>query len=550
MTNITNPSGSPPVPAIPRRASTLVLVRDGAQGMEVLLLRRVERAGDRSSGSYVFPGGTLDAADAQCHACCAGIDDALASARLDLAGGGLDYYVAAIRECFEEAGVLLALDASGQPAALDDLSQDPGSLRSRLRHGDIGMAALCQTLGVRLAADRLAYFSHWLTPAGLPKRFDTRFFVAEMPPGQTAAPHSDETLEHRWIRPVDALDAASALRLPTPTRRTLAAIAGFERASECVAHARALRDIRMILPVIADGPQGLQPVPPGDPAYAEVLRIDPHGTGAARYAIEAGRSVVLSPRVRRVTASNAGVMTGPGTNSYLVGDPARNEWAVIDPGPADEAHVDAILAAAPGPIRWILVTHTHRDHSPAATLLKARTGAPCMGMAACHDDGQDTAFLPDRALHHGDVLALGPQATLRVVHTPGHAANHLCYLLEEEKTLFTGDHVMQGSTVVINPPDGDMAAYMASLQSLLDEDLQWLAPGHGFLIAEPRLAIERLIEHRRAREAKVMRAIADGLLDIDAMLASVYDDVPAALHPVARRSLLAHLLKLQAEGRA
>ncbi|WP_280151174.1 MBL fold metallo-hydrolase [Piscinibacter sp. XHJ-5] len=526
-----------------RRAATVVLVRDGDRGMEVLLLRRVARSDDRSSEAFVFPGGTLDAGDAQCHACCAGMDDVAASARLSLDHGGLDYYVAAIRECFEEAGVLLATDAEVDASAWPEL-------RARLRRGDIGMAQLCRTLGVRLAAERLAYHSHWLTPAGLPKRFDTRFFVAEMPAGQTASSDSEETAEHRWIRPSDALDPTSDLRLPTPTRRTLAAMAGFATAAECVAHARSLRDIRRILPVIADGPRGLQPVPPDEPAYAEVLRIDPHGTGAARYAIDAGRCVVLSPRVRRVTAPNPGLMTGPGTNTYLVGDASADAWAVIDPGPADEGHVEAIVAAAPGPIRWILATHTHRDHSPGAALLKARTGAMLLGMAALHEEGQDTAFVPDQALRHGDPVVLGPQTTLRVVHTPGHAANHLCYLLQEEKTLFTGDHVMQGSTVVINPPDGDMGDYMESLRRLLDEDLEWLAPGHGFLIADPRSAVTRLIDHRLAREAKVLRAIEEGCEGIDQLLARVYDDVHPALHAAARRSLLAHLLKLQAEGRA
>lgn len=535
-----------PPPSAPssslRRAATLVLVRDGAQGLEVLLLRRVARSDDRSSEAFVFPGGTLDARDAQSHACCAGLDDAAASTRLGLEQGGLDYYVAAIRECFEEAGVLLATGPCADMAAWPQL-------RARLRSGELGVPELCETLGVRLAAGGLAYHSHWLTPAGLPKRFDTRFFVAEMPAGQTAASDSDETAEHRWIRPAEALDPANDLRLPNPTRRTLAAIAGFATAADCMAHARALRDIRRILPAIGDGPRGLQPVHPDDAAYAEVLRIDPHGSGAARYVIEPGRTVVLSERVRRVTAPNPGMMTGPGTNTYLLGDPQRNEWAVIDPGPADAAHVDAIVAAAPGAIRWILVTHTHRDHSPAAALLKARTGAPLLGMAARHAEGQDTDFVPDRELQHGDLLELGPQACLRVVHTPGHASNHLCYLLQEERTLFTGDHVMQGSTVVINPPDGDMRAYMTSLQHLLDEDLAWLAPGHGFLIAEPRAAITRLIEHRRAREAKVLQAIAEGHEGIDALLARVYDDVHPALHPVARRSLLAHLAKLRAEGR-
>jgi len=551
MTVSPSAPGAAAGPAVPRRAATLVLVRDGADGIEVLMLRRVDRVDDRSSGAHVFPGGTLDAGDGQAHAWCAGLDDAQASARLGLPSHGLDYVVAAIRECFEEAGVLLAVDAAGRPAAFapDDAARSL-ALRARVRAGELLVPQLCELLGVRLDAGRLAYLSHWLTPAGLPKRFDTRFFIAEMPPGQAAALESDETLEHRWIRPVDALDAGNGLKLPTPTRRTLETIAGFARAADAVAHARAQRDIQLILPVIADGPRGMQPVAPHEPPYAEVKRIDPDGAGIARYTIEPGRCVVLSPRVRRVTAPNAGLMTGPGTNTYLVADPARNVCAVIDPGPADAVHVQAILDAAPGPIGWILVTHTHRDHSPAAALLKARTGAPVHGMRPLHGDGQDDGFDPDRTLAHGDTLALGPDATLRVVHTPGHASNHLCYLLPEEKTLFTGDHVMQGSTVVINPPDGDMGQYMASLESLLTLDLEWLAPGHGFLVAEPREAVERLIRHRRAREAKVRRALAAGHEDLDDLLVQVYDDVPAALHPVARRSLLAHVLDLRARGQA
>jgi len=537
-------------PAVPRPAATVVLLRDAHPGVEVLMLRRVERAGDRSSGAYVFPGGTLDAADAAAAPWCDGPDDAAASRRLGLASGGLAFLAAAIRECFEEAGVLLACDAGGQPVTVEADATDRWlALRAGLRAGAIDLPALCRTLGVRLAAGRLAYHSHWITPAGLPKRFDTRFFIAEMPAGQTAALNSDETQEHRWIRPVEALDADNGLRLPTPTRRTLEHIAGFASTAECLAHARGLRDIPTILPMLADGPRGLQPVPPHDPAYAEVRRIDPHGRGLARHAIEPGRCVVLSPRIRRVTAPNAGPMTGPGTNTYLVADPHGTGCAVIDPGPADERHVDAILAAAPGPVRWILVTHTHADHSPAAAALKARTAAPCVGMRALHAEGQDAAFVPDRVLAHGDALALGPRTTLRAVHTPGHASNHLCYLLPEERTLFTGDHVMQGSTVVINPPDGDMAEYMRSLDALLAMDLEWLAPGHGFLIAEPREAIERLIRHRRAREAKVVRALAEGHEDLDDLLQRVYDDVPAALHPVARRSLLAHVLALRAAGR-
>ena len=538
--------------AVPRQAATLILVRDGALGMEVLLLRRVERANDRSSGAFVFPGGTVDPADAELHACCAGLTDAQASARLGVAAQGLDLYVAAIRECFEEAGVLLAYDSAARPVALDELAPATlAALRAQLRSSAASLRAVCERLGVRLAVDRLAYHSHWLTPPGLPKRFDTRFFVAEMPPRQSAALDSAETLEHRWIRPADALEAADGMRLPNATRRTLAAIAGFASAAQCVEHARGLAAIKLTMPRIADGPRGVRPVHPDEPAYAEIGRIDPQGEGHARYAIEAGRATRLSPRVLRLTAPNAGMMTGPGTNTYIVVDAASNACAVIDPGPADEAHVQAILGAAPAPIGWILVTHTHLDHSPAAALLKARCGAPLLGMVARHAHGQDAGFTPDRTLRHGEMLTLGPQATLRVIHTPGHASNHLCYLLAEERTLFTGDHVMQGSTVVINPPDGDMGEYLAALQALRDEDVEWLAPGHGFLIAEPKDAISRLIRHRQAREAKVVAALSEaGPADAQALLARVYDDVPVALHGVALRSLTAHLLHLQAQGRA
>ena len=173
------------------------------------------------------------------------------------------------------------------------------------------------------------------------------------------------------------------------------------------------------------------------------------------------------------------------------------------------------------------------------------------GRVATYPEWQDDTFAPQRELLDGERLVLADGVTLRVLHTPGHASNHLCYLLEEERTLFTGDHVMQGSTVVINPPDGDMQAYLASLTALLDVPLDWLAPGHGFLVAEPHAVLRALVAHRLKREAKVAAALsALGATPIDELLLRVYDDVPAALHPVARRSLLAHLLKLQADGAA
>jgi len=252
-----------------------------------------------------------------------------------------------------------------------------------------------------------------------------------------------------------------------------------------------------------------------------------------------------------VTADNGSVMTGPGTNTYLVGGAHAARWAVIDPGPALDAHVDAIVAAAPGPIDRIFVTHTHKDHSPAALALKARTGATVLGLQPRHSEWQDGSFVADVTLHGGERIELAEGTHLSVIHTPGHASNHLCYLLEEEKTLFTGDHVMQSSTVVINPPDGDMAAYIASLRQIAELDLEWLAPGHGFLMAEPRQAIEAVVAHRLRRESKVVDTLgALGPASTSALLAAVYADVPPHLHAVAMRSLTAHLLKLRDEGRA
>jgi glyoxylase-like metal-dependent hydrolase (beta-lactamase superfamily II)/8-oxo-dGTP pyrophosphatase MutT (NUDIX family) len=547
----TAPASARPA-ALPRQAATVVVLRDGDEGMQVLLLRRVERSNDRSSGAYVFPGGTLDRGDRVLHEWCRGLDDAAASARLQVAEHGLDFFIAAVRECFEEAGLLFAAGGAGTLTSLADIAPDElHALRGAIRRGDANLGELCSRLDLRLAVDRLAYHSHWLTPPGLPKRFDTRFFVAVAPPGQEASFDRLETLEHRWIRPADALAASFGFRLPNATRQTLASIARFDSAEACFDHAVNLRDIPRIMPRVATGADGPRPVMPDEASYAEIGRLDPEGAGNTSCELVPGRPVQLSERVRRVTAPNGSVMTGPGTNTYFVGDPQGEAWAVIDPGPDDVNHVDAILAAAPGPIRWIFVTHTHRDHSPAAAALKARTGAVLYGRRARHAEWQDASFVPDRELVHGERVAVGAGTHLRVIHTPGHSSNHLCYLLEQEHTLFTGDHVMQGSTVVINPPDGDMAEYIESLRVLLHEPLQWLAPGHGFLIEHPAVAINRLIRHRLGREMKVIEALREeGPVPIDGLLARVYADVPATRHTIARRSLTAHLLKLVREGRA
>ncbi len=549
------PPPSPSADRPPRPAATIVVVRDGAAGIEVLLSRRAER-GDHNSGAWVFPGGIVDARDRQSRDCCAGLDDATASARLGLPGNGLDYFVAAVRECFEESGLLFATDASGAPVRLDGkLGAALGTWRGPLHRNERTLGEMCCEFGLTLALDRLAYLSHWLTPLARPKRFDTRFFIAEAPTAQTAAFDGTEMVEQLWLRPPDALARANELKLMTPTQKTLELVGRYATVATLLAWARAPREVALIMPRVAGGSQGLRPVLPDEPAYAELGRIDPAGHGGGCYDIQVGTPVRLSARLIRVSADNGSLMTGPGTNTYLLGGGTRNEWAVIDPGPLDEAHVEAILAAAPGTIRWIFATHTHNDHSPASAPLKARTGALVHGRVADHKEWQDASFAPDVHLRGGERFELpGPEGattTLRAIHTPGHASNHLCYLLEEEKLLFTGDHVMQLSTVVINPPDGDMAAYIASLRELTELDLDWLAPGHGFLMVQPTLAMEAIVAHRLKREAKVVNALrALGPADADTLLARVYDDVKPQLLAMAMRSLRAHLFKLRDDGAA
>jgi glyoxylase-like metal-dependent hydrolase (beta-lactamase superfamily II) len=240
-------------------------------------------------------------------------------------------------------------------------------------------------------------------------------------------------------------------------------------------------------------------------------------------------------------------MTGAGTNTYLLGD---EHVIVIDPGPALAAHIASIERAAPGGIEWIVVTHTHLDHSPAAALLAERTRARVAGPAVPQQGRQDDTFRPDRLLRNGETVAIDG-IELAAVATPGHASNHLCYWLASQRELFTGDHINEGSTVVINPPDGDMTAYLASLERLDDLGQCTLLPGHGDPIEDATGAIRALVEHRLAREAKVLASLtATHAQTIDELLRVVYADVDDRLQRVAARSLLAHLIKLERDGHA
>ena len=250
----------------------------------------------------------------------------------------------------------------------------------------------------------------------------------------------------------------------------------------------------------------------------------------------------LAPGVRRLVAPNPSMMTGPGTNTYLFGS---EEVAVLDPGPVIDSHLQVIQEIAAAPIRWVLVTHTHPDHSPAAVELARMTGAELLGRPPPEGQHQDKTFVPDRVLEDGDLLSVDG-TEIEVIHTPGHASNHICLRHVELKWVFTGDHVIDGSTVVIDPPDGNMKHYLQSLSKVKDLRPVALVPGHGELIHDPDRAIDWIIDHRLEREAKVVAALEEnpGLTSME-LVPHVYKDVDKRLYGWAERSLLAHLLKLE-----
>ncbi|HIG34803.1 MAG TPA: MBL fold metallo-hydrolase [Gammaproteobacteria bacterium] len=252
----------------------------------------------------------------------------------------------------------------------------------------------------------------------------------------------------------------------------------------------------------------------------------------------------ITPLVRRITAGNPGMFTGPGTNTYLIGD---EEVTVIDPGPALHEHIEAIIQASAN-IKQILLTHTHPDHSPGTRLLQDNIGVPVFALITESSKDQDITFTPERILIDGEIIA-NEYYSIEVIHTPGHASNHLCYLLKDEKLLFTGDHIMDGSTVVIASPDGSMQDYIDSLAKLKEYDLNKIAPGHGELIEEPYAVVDWIIKHRFERESKVIDVLKQhNSGDLNTLVKDIYSDVDAMLHPVAKWSLESHLIKLIDEG--
>ena len=265
-----------------------------------------------------------------------------------------------------------------------------------------------------------------------------------------------------------------------------------------------------------------------------------------------GIPIQLEPLVVRVLAPNASPYTYTGTQTHIVG---TTELAVIDPGPDDPAHIDALVRAINGrTVSTIVITHHHRDHSPATRPLQAITRAPIVGAApfdldsgARADASFDAAYAPDRVLAEGDTVT-GEGWTLETIATPGHTSNHLAFALPETKALFSGDHVMGWSTTIVSPPDGNMTAYMASLDKLMARDDRVYYPGHGEAIDKPQRLVRGMLGHRKQREGQILRLLREGAMAIPAMVERMYVGLGQQLVPAAARSVLAHLYDLQTRG--
>lgn len=537
-------------PVATRPAATVLLLRDaqgGSGGVEVLMTRRSDQA-SFAPGAYVFPGGGIDALDAD-PATHAAVDRRPTQNDLHLTQA-----IAAIRESFEELGVLLARHTDGRMAGTDDIAAID-------RHQPL--VAQCTARGLRLAADSVFMLAHWITDRDLPRRFDVPFLVARMPEGQEPVADEAEQFEPVWVKPADALarHEAGQFFMIFPTIRTLQRLATFAT-TQAVFNALADEQPLWTSCPRAGTLAGKEArYMESDLPYGELALVCPAGQIVHPLDWQTERPVPLLRNVQRLTAPNPGVMTGPGTNSYLVGDPATG-YIAIDPGPADADHLDKLWRAAGGDIRMIVCTHSHADHSPGAAPLQAlcvqagRARPPVLGLPSAPTARAASAFTPDRTLQNNELLALSGQApeskithTLQVIHTPGHAANHLCLLLVEDALLFSGDHILNGSTTVIDPPDGNMADYLDSLDRLdaacAEHGVDFILPAHGYVLGDARGAIAKLKAHRLAREAKVlaaMQALPEG--SMDDWVRHAYDDVPPRMWPVAQRSLLAHVERI------
>ena len=471
--------------AAPRPAATLVVLRDSPRGLEVLLTKRPKTL-RFMGGATVFPGGGVGPEDQdERWGDVSTLTPAAASAALDEPDQALalGYYVTALREAFEEVGF------GSSPSDPNDAGAREGWLARHL------------TSNTPLPTDRLVRAGRWVTPHGSAVRFDTRFFVTPAPEGWEPVPDPSEVDEVVWATPRRALDelaAGTALMAP-PTAAMLQRLARFSDSAE------ALRSIG----------------------------------GQQLYAGESIYRVRLSPLVQVVLAPNPGMMTGPGTNTYVVG---TGPTLIIDPAVGDQEYIESLLEAA-GDVSAILVTHRHSDHVGGVPVVANHTGAPVRGWGDELAGGIEVVPLVE-----GEVIE-SEGAELRVVFAPGHASDHACFWLPYEKSLFAGDNVLGEGTSVIAPPDGDMKAYLDSLRRLEQLQPQRIYPGHFRPLDDGTQVIRGYIEHRLEREQKIVKALEGGPTTLEEIVTTAYDDTPVELHPAAQMSALAHLEALEKDGR-
>ena len=535
-------------PATPRPAATVLLLRDSDAGIEVLMTRRSMTA-SFAPGAYVFPGGGVDLLDAATH-----VHASRRATQIDL---HLTQAIAAIRESFEELGVLIAKRSDGTCATQEDITAIDRKQP---------FAAQCAARGLTLCGADVFVLAHWITDRDLPRRFDVPFLVARMPEGQTPVADETEQFEPVWVRPVDALTrhAAGSFFIIFPTIRTLERLKDFASV-DTVLHACAETE----QPLWTSCPRagwlaGAEArYMEHEQPFGELEMVSPDGQMVHHLDWNTLQPVPLLKNVMRLTAPNPGVMTGPGTNSYLVGDP-NTGYIAIDPGPAEPQHIERLWRAAGGDIRMIVCTHSHADHSPGAKPLQALCAKalhgmpPILGLASQPTARANSEFTPDRVLGNQELLTLTEKSihsdtthTLKVIHTPGHAANHLCLFLLEDGLLFSGDHILNGSTTVVDPPDGEMTAYLESLDALsaacTEHHIRFILPAHGYVLGQAVSAISHLKVHRLKREAKILKVMqAQPQGSMDDWVALAYDDVPPRMWPVAKRSLLAHVQRIEA----
>lgn len=481
---------------IMRSAATLVLARDGSSRPELLFVKRLTSL-KFLADFHVFPGGALHEEDAgalahQVSALSAGE----AAERMGAAAGdlpALGFFMCAVRELFEETGILLARYRDGSPVPDDAAS----SARKALETGPATFPQVLHGLGAVASTDLLTFFVRWTAPESLPIRFDARVFIAAGSGNPVPDPNEIASADWQTVADILALAESGEVMLAPPTLATVSSLARFDSVASLVS---------------GDG-------------SVEASPIEGH-----------------SSSIRRIIAPNPSVMTGPGTNTYIVG---TGPYVVIDPGSMEPAHLRAITSV--GEIKAILLTHGHPDHLAGALDLAEMTGAELRASERFWETAQLSAG--NGVLSDGHRIEEHGVPILEVVATPGHSSDHLCFWLSQESAMFTGDLVLGEGTSVISPPDGNLADYLRSLERVKSYSPSTLYPGHFDPRTDATSWIDWYISHRLEREIQILDALAPAGSDVAQIVRRVYRDYPESLYPVAERSVMAHLEKLVSEGR-